>query len=152
MGFRSFKSFNLALLAKQGWNILTKPESLPAQILKQKYYGQGSFLAAKMEHRPSLVWRSLKAGIGILKEGLLWKVGNEAKIKIWEDRWLPRPHFLYSNSDRNENSAETRVDELIDLVLRKWDENILHNLFSQDSVDIIKTIPISLGGREDRLG
>ncbi|XP_042972927.1 uncharacterized protein LOC122304723 [Carya illinoinensis] len=48
LGFRDFKSFNTAMLAKQGWQILKSPQSLPAQILKQKYFPDGNFLGAKL--------------------------------------------------------------------------------------------------------
>ncbi|XP_042939340.1 uncharacterized protein LOC122274360 [Carya illinoinensis] len=151
MGFRNFKSFNLALLAKQGWNLLTKPDSLPAQIIKQKYFAKGSLLTANMGLRPSLAWRSLKAGLNLLKEGLIWRVGNGAQVKIWEDRWLPRPHILTSNNGRSPVADVTRVEDLIDPNLRRWDVRLLANLFSQECVETIRTIPIRLGHREDRL-
>ena len=38
MGFRQLKSFNLALLAKQGWHIRTQTSTLLHQIYKAKYF------------------------------------------------------------------------------------------------------------------
>ncbi|PNX94118.1 hypothetical protein L195_g024290 [Trifolium pratense] len=38
MGFRDLHAFNEALLAKQGWRLLTEPNSLVSQVLKAKYY------------------------------------------------------------------------------------------------------------------
>lgn len=35
LGLRKFDMFNQALLAKQGWNILTNPDSLLARLYKQ---------------------------------------------------------------------------------------------------------------------
>ena len=43
LGFRSFRCFNLALLAKQGWQLIQQTESLAAQVLKAKYFPRGSF-------------------------------------------------------------------------------------------------------------
>ena len=36
MGFRNLQAFNLAMLAKQGWRILTNPNSLMARVYKAK--------------------------------------------------------------------------------------------------------------------
>ena len=54
IGFRNLKSSNKALLAKQGWRILQKLDSLVASIMKAKYYPHGTLLEAKEGTRPSL--------------------------------------------------------------------------------------------------
>jgi len=59
MGFRNFKAFNLAMVAKQWWKILSKPESLVTRVFKARYFPRSSFLVAKLGHNPSFVWRSI---------------------------------------------------------------------------------------------
>lgn len=85
LGFQNFSSFNLSLLAKQGWNILTNPNSLSPQVMKHKYFPFGNLLEAKLGYKPSLAWRGMVAGLKLLKEGLLWKIGNGHIVKVWED-------------------------------------------------------------------
>ena len=53
MGFRNLQAFNLAMLAKQGWRLLTNPSSLVARIYKAKYYPTSDVLGAKMGCNPS---------------------------------------------------------------------------------------------------
>jgi hypothetical protein len=38
MGFKDMRAFNEALLAKQGWRLLTNPNSMIARLFKAKYY------------------------------------------------------------------------------------------------------------------
>lgn len=38
LGFRDFKSFNLAMLSKQCWRILNHQDSLSTRIFKEKYF------------------------------------------------------------------------------------------------------------------
>jgi hypothetical protein len=57
LGFREFRAFNDALLAKQGWRCITQPTSLMAQILKAKYHPKSSFLRANTINRQtSYTW------------------------------------------------------------------------------------------------
>jgi hypothetical protein len=46
MGFRDLGAFNEALLAKQGWRIMTEPLSLMASVFKAKYFPNNHFLKA----------------------------------------------------------------------------------------------------------
>ena len=43
MGFRDLNTFNLVLLAKQGWKIQQNPNSLVHRVLKAKYFTGSSF-------------------------------------------------------------------------------------------------------------
>ena len=59
LGFRNLQAFNLAMLAKQAWRILTNPSSLIARVLKARYFPTGDILSATLGSSPSYSWRSI---------------------------------------------------------------------------------------------
>lgn len=70
------------MLAKQCWRILNNSSSLVARVMKEKYFKEVSLLEARLGYAPSLIWRSLWYSVGLVKEGLLWRVGDGSQIKI----------------------------------------------------------------------
>ena len=61
MGFKDIRSFNLAMLAKQGWWLLQDKNSLLYNCFKAKYFPRCEFLEAKDCQNNSYVWKSLLA-------------------------------------------------------------------------------------------
>ena len=89
MGFKNLKLFNKALLAKQGWHLQMGGNSLLYRVLKAKYFPTSDFVHALIGHNPSYIWRSLIFAQRLVIEGLRWRVGNGANIKVWQDKWVP---------------------------------------------------------------
>ena len=85
MGFRDLHSFNLAMLAKQSWRLLTQPDSLCARVLKAKYFPNFSILKAGTKSGSSYTWQSIVAGLTTFKRGCIWIVGSGSSTNIWED-------------------------------------------------------------------
>ena len=69
MGFRNLQAFNFALLAKQGWRILTNPTSLVARVCKAKYFPFEDVLYSRIGSNPSYAWRSIHNSLQVLKDG-----------------------------------------------------------------------------------
>ena len=113
MGFKKIKQFNMALLAKQGWRLQTKPNSFVCHVLKAKYFPNSDFIHATLGNNPSYTWRSIMAAQSIVREGLRWRVGNDREIRIWEDKWLPTAPTHKVCSPRLFLDPDTRVCELI---------------------------------------
>lgn len=98
LGIRDFKDFNIALLAKQGWRLLSHPKSLLARVFQANYYPGKNFLNAKNSYRSSYAWKSILAAQNLLRKGIVWNVGSGHQINIWKDSWIwdnkpraPRP-------------------------------------------------------------
>jgi len=83
MGFRDLQSFNLAMLAKQVWRLLSDPESLCARVLRAQYYPDGKLLQATKKNGSSFTWQSIMVGLECFKLGYIWRVGDGSQINIW---------------------------------------------------------------------
>ena len=82
VGFRNLQAVNLAMLAKQGWRLISNPNSLVAQIYKARYYPHGDIFRAKLGSSPSDAWRSILNWLEVVKRGTRWRVGNGNRIHI----------------------------------------------------------------------
>ncbi|EEE56785.1 hypothetical protein OsJ_06364 [Oryza sativa Japonica Group] len=80
LGYRDLHLFNLGMLARQAWQLLSNPESLCAWVLRAKYFHEGKLL--EVGPGISYSWRSIVRGVQALKSGLIWRVGYGTKIDI----------------------------------------------------------------------
>jgi hypothetical protein len=141
LGFRDLYGFNMAMLARQGWRMLTDPESLCARVLKARYFPNTSILEATASAGISYSWRSILKGLSLVKEGLIWRVGDGTSIDIWVDPWLSRDGIRQPVTPRRQ-SLLTKVNELIDPITGQWDEELVRDNFWEMDVEIILSTPI----------
>jgi hypothetical protein len=141
LGYKDLYAFNLAMLAKQGWRLLTKPGSLCARVMKAKYYPDTSVLQAEYQAGISYAWRSVLKGINLLKKGIIKRVGDGTTINIWQDPWLPR---LWSRKPITPRGKKiiTKVCELMDPLTGSWDNHLVRELFWPQDTNLILSIPV----------
>jgi hypothetical protein len=148
LGFRDIELFNLALLARQGWRILTNPDTLSAKILKAVYYPTSDFLTAELGSHPSQVWRAIMEGRETLAQGLIRRIGTGENTYAWDDNWIPRDGALRPFASRMAHPPP-KVCDFMDQTARQWDEEKLNTWFFPLDVEVIKTIPISTRTQDD---
>ncbi|CAJ2647435.1 unnamed protein product [Trifolium pratense] len=88
MGFKNLQAFNIAMLGKQAWNLVTKPSSLITKLLKARYFPKCDFFDSSIGHNPSYVWRSIWSSKSVVQGGCKWSIGTGENISIWEQNWL----------------------------------------------------------------
>lgn len=86
LGFRDLKSFNLVMLAKQGWRIVLDPTSLLARVLKAKYFLSTSFWEAGRPSNASSVWKGITDSRFILERGSRGRIRNRENVSVWSDK------------------------------------------------------------------
>ncbi|XP_019190289.1 PREDICTED: uncharacterized protein LOC109184707 [Ipomoea nil] len=125
MGFKRLHEFNLALLGKQGWRLLTNPGSLMARVFKARYFPTTSFYEAILGGNPSYVWRSIMASQDLLKSGCRRRIGNGRSTLV-------------------NNGQSLLVSDLIDAHTGSWNGDYLHQVFNSRDAMLISQLPVSM--------
>ena len=80
-------------------------------------------------------------GVEVLKRGVIWRVGDGRRIRIWDDPWIPWDWTRKPVTPRMRNIL-VHVDELIDPNTGQWDEQLIRQTFWPQDVDLILSIPV----------
>ena len=80
-----------------------------------------------------------------------WQVGPGNKIRVWRDKWIPRPSSYKVISPEFQNSKDALVCELINRASNEWDIDKLSQWFIPEDRDTILGIPLSSSNTSDRL-
>ncbi|XP_019181376.1 PREDICTED: uncharacterized protein LOC109176397 [Ipomoea nil] len=143
LGFKNLHKFNVALLAKQGWRLLSNPCSMVAKIYKARYYATKDFLDANIGTNPSYCWRSIVAGQEILRKGCFVRIGNGQSTCVWNKPWLPDIENPFIQTPAPDHSDTIKVSSLLIPNTAAWDIERLNQLFMPRDVELIKKIPVS---------
>jgi hypothetical protein len=95
---------------------------------------------AKCLKRAPYTWKSILHGRDLLKEGLVWRVGDGEKIDVWNHNWIPR------------SRADAEVEKVKHLLLpggAGWDISKLNDTFFEADVSDILKIPVGRAGTDD---
>jgi ribonuclease HI len=151
LGYRELEAFNLALLAKQGWRLLSQPDTLVARVYRAKYFVGGDFLASSLGRGPSFAWRSIWNARSLLQEGLQWKVGNGENIRIWGDRWLPNTQTHTIQSLVCVLDGEAKVYALFNHAVNWWNVPLVESIFPKDVAALICGMVVSPRSQVDKV-
>lgn len=149
MGFKDLAVFNDALLGRQAWRLVHKEGSLLERVMKAKYYLNSVFLDAFVVYNGSFSWRSVWSSKSLLKEGLIWRIGNGSSVNVWKDPWVADDEGSFVTSSAVEGI--TNVSDLVDLSTMEWDAELIASVFNARDQKCILSIPLSLRGPKDIL-
>ena len=149
MGFRDLQAFNLAMLAKQGWQLICFLDALVARILRAKYYPNKKFMDAAAGHNASYTWKSIIAGKKVLKKGLVWKVESGGRIDIWKDPWIPTKPIFRVEVSRIRMENLLKVSKLMEGEEDRWNKELVRSMFDETDVEAILQIPLRRSNNED---
>ncbi|KAG8491289.1 hypothetical protein CXB51_014550 [Gossypium anomalum] len=87
LSFRDLRLFNLALLGRQVWRLLTFKDTLCYRVLSSKYFLNGDLFHPKKVDKPSYTWSSIFTAAKALESGFGWQVEDGNIIKICDHNW-----------------------------------------------------------------
>lgn len=71
LSLRSFKLIVMTVLTNQIGRLLAYPSSLPACVLRAKYFVHGDLMSSSLGYRPLPVWRSIFQTAQIRKQAFV---------------------------------------------------------------------------------
>lgn len=108
-------------------------------FLKGKYFPNGVSLKAILGDRPSLAWRSILHGKGLLEKDLVQRVGDGSSLWIWSSPWILDDTYRAPLMKNILVDIDSKVDSLI-LSTRTCDRGKLDDLFYQRDIEMILKI------------
>ena len=156
LGFKDLEDFNMALLEKQLWRLITHPNSLLARVFKSGYYKSSDPLNASLGSRPSYAWRSMMAAQKPIKQGAKVAIGNGRKTKLWEEQWLgrkpafaPRATSFILPQYRQIVTPTMTVVDLMNDPRKEWNIVLIENIFPENIKEQILATNIQGSHGED---
>ena len=141
MGFKDLSVFNDALLGRQIWRLIHLKQSLLSRVLRAKYYPEGDVLNARLSYSTSYSWRSIWSAKSLVKEGIIWRVGDGRDINIWSEPWIGDGQGRYIASPRVEGLNV--VHDLIDEETHEWNVECIERHFEVRDEQYIMAVPLS---------
>jgi hypothetical protein len=142
LGFRSFESFNEAMIAKLAWWVLSGRDSFCVTVLKAKYHVGSNWLNAPPPRSASFVWRGIEGAKALVARGACKLVGSGASILVWSDPWVPGlSNFKPLPKASLEEIPCLAVSQLMNHAKSDWNLGILKSLFDKDTIQAIQNIP-----------
>ncbi|OVA00100.1 hypothetical protein BVC80_1327g3 [Macleaya cordata] len=148
LGFRNLEGFNLALLAKIGWRLLSERDTLWVQILKHKYFLHGNPLKIISKKNSSWLWKCITKGFIQIKKFGVWEIRDGSRVDIWEDIWIPNITTLTEKPSIDTLSNINKVKDLSIEGTRVWNSDLLAICFDAQIVNKIKNIRIPSHGHD----
>ncbi|GJU21842.1 hypothetical protein Tco_1155184 [Tanacetum coccineum] len=121
LGVGILKAFNLALLQKWRWRLVTNPNMLWVSLVKA-IHGKDACIANK-RYSSQGTWANVVISSNVLHEKciihidtLRFKLGNGTSIRFWKDAWIGES-TLYIENGRNGTSLTELLSELYSVTL-----------------------------------
>lgn len=116
---------------------------LVTSIMKERYFPHTDFLNAKLGENLSYMQKSLIAAREVPKQGCRRSIGTGNDTFVWKIPWLPSVEMGYITTSMPPELENIKVCDLMDVSEKKWDDEVLNDLFNVRDVQLIRNILFS---------
>ncbi|GKD29332.1 hypothetical protein Tco_1240110 [Tanacetum coccineum] len=97
LGIQSLESWNIALMSKHIWNIITHKESLWVKWIDVHKLKGRSFWDVTVKYGSCWAWKKLLRYKGIFRDHIVHRIGDGLNTSLWFDNWhviCPLSNFI----------------------------------------------------------
>ena len=106
-------------------------------------------IEATIGTNPSYIWRSIHGTLHLLKAGARWRIGSGRDVGILNELWLPDSLDPTIQTLALHGLETTKVCSLMSMNEKRWDSDILNDLFSARDSDLILKVSLSIREEND---
>ena len=148
LGFKDIQTFNIALLVKIPWRMLTNPNCLLFRVLLGKYCHKAPLLKVQLVKGASHRWIGILAGRDLLASHIGRAVGEGTEIKVWSDAWMSTTSHIIPYGPLKECTNDLYVSELINRGTCEWNKEMISRIMPDFVDDILAIKPSKTGARD----
>ncbi|KAL0015895.1 hypothetical protein SO802_002964 [Lithocarpus litseifolius] len=100
----------------------------------------------------SFACQSILKARHVIEKGMLWRVGDWLKIRVFHDNWIPWCFPTKAVPHTQDIEDDLNVCSLIDQTTNEWNEHIIDQKIAPFMAHIIKAIPFCRTTQGDGLG
>lgn len=112
-----------------------------------RYFLNSSFAEASSGYNPSYAWHSFMAAKSVILQGSRVQIGSRQSTIIGKDPWIPNLENGFTTTELNIHITSVLVSSLMIPSQRRWDYDLVADIFNVGDRDLILQIPLS--GRRD---
>uniref|UniRef100_A0A803PJ01 Reverse transcriptase domain-containing protein n=1 Tax=Cannabis sativa TaxID=3483 RepID=A0A803PJ01_CANSA len=141
-------AMNVFLLTQEICSNLEGMMSKFCMIYKARYYPTGTYLTPEIGPNPSFIWRSILEAKELVCTGARRSIGGGTSVSILRDPWLPHNQNPYILSSHPALVGKL-VSNLFSVGQKRWDIEVLNDLFEERDKELIMSIQLSDSVEED---
>ncbi|KAL1127374.1 hypothetical protein V6Z11_A13G174800 [Gossypium hirsutum] len=89
LGFRHLEDQNNSFLMKIGYSLGSKNNAIWVRVLRSKYCWKESILDSIYKSRSSHLWKALSKLWPLIRDKLIWSLGDGSTVRCWKDKRIP---------------------------------------------------------------